>query len=399
MVASEALFQSTSSCITEQHVKAALDDLHYGSRNWLCNPLEGLELIEDAIIASTLPVSPFSRTYLLSQILISMISEELCCCRRAQGTYVIPASETSHKAALEAIAKDAKTGCAELLIWNWLYYHYVRVDFDISPNVFCRIASINQRSLQRYRQCGIRRLVFRLIEREQLIRKKTQKRQLYAQLPRVSLTPLFSRQAELHWFENRVHCGQPISMQVIGGQGIGKTVFVQKAVRHLIETDSIELLFWFDKPTSVRAIEQRLAIFIQEQGLFISVREFVQCRKIAVIIDGMDTLSNELERLEDLLDDLDSAMIFLTSRVPISLRNMSGHIILPELERSEAEQFIRSLISNWHYRYFEQLNSDDLEAILEQTRGNPRLIEKAVWKLQAQRVSEDNSGKLLTVFG
>ena len=296
MVASKVLFQSPSPCISEQSVKAALDNMLYGSRFRLCNPLEELRLVEEAVIDSTLPLSSFKRPYVLSQILISMITEELCRCRRAKGVHCDPASESSYDAALEALAGDVKAGSAELLVWSWLYYHYVRVDLDLSANVFCQIASINQRTLQRYRQHGIRRLAFRLIEREHIVRKNARRRHLYALLPSITPVRLFGRDDELQ-LADKLCTDLPQHIQVVGGKGVGKTAFVQSAIRSLIDNDRIEFLLWLDMPASVREIRHRLAIFLHEQSVCIPVREFAQCQRTAIVLDGIESLCNDLDGL------------------------------------------------------------------------------------------------------
>jgi hypothetical protein len=384
MVASTLLIETLSPSISEQSVKAALDDMLYGSRIRLCNPLEELQLIEEAVIDATLPLSPFKRPYLLSQILISMITDELCKCRRVTAAHSNPVSETSYEAALEALASDVKIGRGELLSWNWLYYHYVRVDFDVSINVFCRIATINRRTLLRYQQHGIRRLAFRLIERERIVRENRRRRLLYTQLPSIMPSVLFGRDDEFQFvdqFADRL----PQHIQVGGATGVGKTAFVQSVIRSLINSERIEFLLWLGTPTSIREIRQRLTILIQEQGGRISIREFVRCRRIAVVLDGIEALGNDLDGLESILDDLGCAVVFLTSCVPIPIRNLMGYIVLSELALSEAEQFIRTLLSNWHYRRAELLTAEDVDAIWEQTRGNPRAIEQAVYQLQIQR--------------
>src|SRR5664279_5060404 len=188
IVASMALHSTIPTFISEESVKAALDALRYGSRSRLplSNPLEYLLLVDQALMNPVLPHGTSNRRYVLADILISLITDELAKHRRAIGTpdEVI----VSREHAIATIAREAKNANPELLGWSWMYFHYVRVELDISIRLFCRLACIDARTLQRYKEHAVVRLMFRLIDRERVARNSHQKRRLYTMLP--TMTPL-----------------------------------------------------------------------------------------------------------------------------------------------------------------------------------------------------------------
>src|SRR5262249_19346885 len=157
---------------------------------------------------------------------------------------------------------DIKTGSRELVAWCWLYYRYVRVDFDISTTSFCRIAGINERTLLRYSNYGIHQLVVRLIKHEQVARTIHRKRHLFSQIPSIGPKILFVRDAELQFVRKSLRCLPIPPIQVIGADGVGKTAFIQRTVRALIEQGEIEFLLWLDAPTSIDIVYRYITEFL-----------------------------------------------------------------------------------------------------------------------------------------
>lgn len=377
MVASQVTPSKPSGYISEATVLAALDGLISGSRSQLSNPLESLVLVEEVLMDASMPASKSIRSYGLAEVLISLISEELAKYRCAVGMPHVEDIRT-RRDAQEVIACDASTGNAELIGWSWLYFHYVRVEFDITCNLFCLAAYIDQRTLRRYRGQAVHRLVFRLIDREREARNRHRQRFLLAQIPSVLLPYLYGRESHLKTLHQLARCLDAGFIQIVGQSGVGKTVLVQSVVRSLIAENSFDDVIWLEASTSIDDIIQSLKSFLRESELHGSLRDVLQCRRVVFVIDGIDQLGHEPECFERLLSDLHGASIFLTSRTPFPMRNVRSYVVLSELSENDAKRMIRSCLDRWHVQQSDSPVEEDIHALWEHTGGNPHQIEQAV---------------------
>lgn len=163
------LDETDSSNISQKTVKAALDSLLYCSQPRASIPLEQSLPVDQFMADKRIPLSDDHRTYALNSLLVLLITDELLRYRRALE---IPSREDERTLSevKEAISLDAKMESPQLMWWSWLYYHFVRVEFNISLAEFIRIACIEERTVRRYQERGIRRLTQLLIDKEQAIR-------------------------------------------------------------------------------------------------------------------------------------------------------------------------------------------------------------------------------------
>ena len=106
------------------------------------------------------------------------------------------------------------------------------------------------------------------------------------------------------------------------------------------------------------------------------------------MFDGVESLCYEVDRLQQLVDTLSPAVVFLSSRCPLPLRSIIAYVHLLGLCESDARFLIRSLLERWHFQYFEQPTRDDVAYIWEQAGGNPGSIERAVLQFQMERTHE-----------
>jgi hypothetical protein len=366
-------------CISEATVKIALDAL----RAQASSSLEHLLLVDEVLMDSAFPPSANCRSYALSHLLSAVITEELDRRRQAFGSHSAALSN-SLEVAKQAIRRDEQLSSPEVLGWNWLYYHYVRVDLDISRDRFCQLASIDLRTLHRYQQSAVRRLTACLMEREWHIRKEWHRRRLYTRLPTVTPSSFYGREDVLKQVSEMYGHSRLHQFQVFGEVGIGKTAFVQKAVRSLIDSGSIDELIWLDAPVSRHGIQHHLQQVLKDLGGIVSMREYTQSHRVAFVFDGLDSWEEGSQTLETLLSDLGAAIVFLTSLDPLPLTTQMGYIALSELSAPDANHLIRGLLNAWHVPCFEP-TSMDVQAIWEQVGGNPRLIMQAVFDFQSQQ--------------
>src|SRR5687768_17550246 len=123
--------------ISLESVKAALNSLLYSSGTHEPNPLENILLVRQLAAHPVIPQGTQKSSYALHFLLTSIISEELDKHRRALSIPV--GNEQMFTDAENAIVRDARTSNRELLSWSWLYYHFVRVEFNISTKNFIQI--------------------------------------------------------------------------------------------------------------------------------------------------------------------------------------------------------------------------------------------------------------------
>jgi hypothetical protein len=157
--------------VTQENVKAALDSMLYASEGENATPLENTWLVDQVIGHLEIPPTMDHRTFALHTLLISLITGALERHRQAFDI-VMPGSETSLSDVWEAIRLDVKTSNPELIAWSWLYYRFVRVEFNISPDDFCRINYFDKRTLRRYQHHAIWRLTQQLIAKEFALRRR-----------------------------------------------------------------------------------------------------------------------------------------------------------------------------------------------------------------------------------
>lgn len=163
--------RNNTTYITQELVKIALNSLLYSTQRCLHSPLEDIGLVDQLIMKWGLPPCDSNRTYALHCLLTSLIQEELL---RHRHAFDFPANgnENSISEVRATIAQDAHMSSPELLSWSWLYYRFVRVEFNISPKDFIKIAFIDERTLRRYQNHGVWRLTHCLIAREQIVQEE-----------------------------------------------------------------------------------------------------------------------------------------------------------------------------------------------------------------------------------
>lgn len=152
--------------ITEARVQQALNALYNGSLE--DTALIDLHLVDVLHREMHMPDALPARVYTRNHILIQQISERFQMLRAVLGLSLPDESDTLTDV-LGAIQRDAQTRNAELLAWSWLYYHFVRVDLQITSTLFSQAAGITTRTLRRYQQRSIARLTLHLIDQEHRI--------------------------------------------------------------------------------------------------------------------------------------------------------------------------------------------------------------------------------------
>jgi hypothetical protein len=154
--------------ISRKNVKAALNSLLYSTGLPKPNPLENIVLVQQLASDPATLLGSHNSGYALHLLLTSIIAEELARHRRALA---IPVEDGQTLTDVRnAIIRDTRAVNPELMSWSWLYYRFVRVEFNISAKDFSQMAFIEERTLRRYQNHAIWRLTQYLMAREHLVR-------------------------------------------------------------------------------------------------------------------------------------------------------------------------------------------------------------------------------------
>lgn len=367
--------------ISHDEVHRALDKLIYTASDPPPSALTHLQLVNDVLDEPAMPASRHARQFALNIILTDAIHQAFTGCHQALHLPEIPLAATQAEA-LAAISADAQANHAELMGWNWLYYRYVRPELNITPDRFSRAAHMDSRTLRRYQRHTILRLTLRLIEWERQARQERHQRRLYARLPLPVPTPLFGREAALWHVQHLLAGRQPI--QVNGFAGSGKTSLMQEAVRQQIDAGAVDYLIWLDHAPTMAHVQHHLQQMLPLKAGFASLRECAARYQLVVVLDGIQALLAERARLDALLGDLSTEVVYLADREYCALPNVLGHVTLLEFDRETTQAFVRwlfeqdNVLAAWYDR------QDVMDMIWEQTRGNPRHIKQALCELRQE---------------
>lgn len=366
--------------ICAKAVRNALDALLYTSVDRRGSPLEKLLLVDEFLANPDLPDTPHKREFAIHHLLTSLIVDELVRHREVYD-FKPPDIQCTMASANSEIAQDALTNNQELIGWSWLYYHYVRVDLNITPSDFSELALIDRRTLRRYQLHTIKRLTQRLYDMEWKISEKYRQRRLATELPVMIPIPLFGRENEsqrvLHMLANL----RPAHIQITGEYGIGKSTFAQEIIRQQIENQRVDYLIWLNHPRSIKEIREILATRLNYEATNSTLRHYLTEKRIVIVVDDGKELVKQTDALADLLDDLSAGTVFLINHHYHFLRNIKGHISLKELSDDATELLIRDSVARNFHGEAGSISQGDIQAIQASANGHPMAIMEAIHAL------------------
>ncbi|MEP7292517.1 MAG: tetratricopeptide repeat protein, partial [Chloroflexota bacterium] len=210
-------------------------------------------------------------------------------------------------------------------------------------------------------------LTARLIDAEKTARRAQLDRRLYAALPYSVPVRLAGRAELLRAAEERLMTISPRHLLVTGGQGIGKTMFVQELIRRQIASETLDSLVWIDEPRSAEYARQRITEALLRESGEISLRDYVLMYDVAVVIDGMGAAAADWTEFNELLRDLGAALVVVVNQSYVPVEGVEAHIALPELDEQTAEALLRDLLRGNSMQY----SSEIAHALYEHSGGNP----------------------------
>lgn len=374
--------------ISVQCVRETLDALLYSSKAAQINALHTLTVVDEFLAQPDFPPFENARNFALSNVLTLLITQEF-----QQLRYKLnlspPSPDASIQSETENIRRDGKTEAAHLLTWAYLYYRYVRVDLNISPDDYANLVQLDKRTLRRYLTRGFEALTEKLVIEEWKARSRSRQRRLYSSLPIIPTVKLFGRDAVFEQFYYAYHKGQRLFL-ITGTVGSGKSVFTQELVRRLIENPSepvVEHVVWINTPVSGDALMAEIYEKVSPHAETLDIRDNFLLYRTIIVIENLSYLSTP--ELEKTLAYLSSAEIILTNDVSIETALPLVHLPLHDLDYQDARAYIK-----WLYDFKNQqpepANTDFIEDIYAQVGGNPLAI-----KLMVNTLETDSSGSHL----
>lgn len=365
--------------ISQENVRAALERLVYTSSEKGDHPLLFLLLIDQFLTNPNLPPLQDAREFALRHILTTLITEEFLNLR-AVGEEMPNMLDTPLD---EVLAAEVQTQSPELIGWGWLYYRYIRVDLDVSPESFSRVSHVDERTLRRYQQHAIKRLTDRLTYMEWQARIEQRKLRLYRELPNGVGRSIIGRGDILEHLEGLVKERFPQKFFLTAAAGVGKTFLAEAFLMRLIDNNAVDQIVWIQRPDSAEFVRQILSERLLSETREISLIEHLLLYRVVVILDEVSPLLKKSDGFASLLAELSSALVLLIGQYFSPLPDVV-HLTLPELTQQDAEIFFQSLLKKSAYT---DERTPEFQIAWQQVGGNPLALQLILqnWRFYEQQ--------------
>lgn len=300
--------------ITPEIVRQTLDALVTFSPPSQPSPLEFLFIVELYLVEHDLSFTATSRQYALGNVLTTVISTEYQ--RQRQILDMPPTSDNfNYKLVIDEIKNDAELNNSELLGWSLLYFRYVVSSFHISNQDYAAAINVDERTLRRYQHAAVLKLTHELVKLEADLREKLWRKRLLLQLPRRGMVEIIGREVELNAVKKIFSDVQTPHILVSGAVGVGKSTFVEFALKHFIDFDQrfFDQIVWIDKPLSIQFVEHILHEQLLSENSKVSVSEYFLLKRTVVILDDVGELQKSSHSLNDMLISLSNVILLITS--------------------------------------------------------------------------------------
>lgn len=364
---------SSKPYISQASVADALDALIYPSKPAAPNPLERLLLVELSTLDAALPHGELTREYALHHLLLRLITDEYT--SACDALHVSPPAPGERQAAAAARITDAALRRNPyLLMWTLLYYRYVRVDLNFTPETVRPLVSFSDRSVRRYYQYALRLLTRRLTEAEWKARREHTRQRLAAALPIRAGERLVGRDQQLDALLERLSENRQGVLHVTGTRGIGKTAFVTTLLQRLIEWEKVDRIVWIDSPLTTSYVLHGIEQDVLEPDSPLTLKDYLLRERLVVVLDDADVLLEQAEFAEFLHVLRGATVIPVTSSFMLRSETIA-HVVLPPLDEDAAYQLIHDTLS----AHMSDMTFEDVALWLwEHIGGNPDALKTAI---------------------
>ncbi len=358
--------------ISGESVRIALESILFKGKQE--SALLYLTLVDQFLSDADLPPIERPREYALHNILTTIIAQELTTHR--QIFQLDPPAEADEITVVhEQILLDGQQQVPDLIGWSMLYYRYVRVDLNISSKQYVQIANQNERNLRRYQATIINeRLPHILADTEWQARSWRRQLRLHSVLPSVQVSHFVGRQHIMQQAQQALNNMRPQHILITGAKGIGKTTFVEMLIRQMIDSDMLDHVVWIESPRSPDHIMHVLHQELLHEETKFTVKDFMLINRVTVVLDDLSFIAHELNRLQQLWQELSSAVVVTTHLVYLPLSSDFRHLVLSELSRESAMNLIKLMRSEQPTDNVENYADE----VWRRVKGNPFAIKMMV---------------------
>lgn len=296
--------------ISSESVQAILDTLIYPSRvKKTSNSLHYLMLVDQILHNPLTPKAPHQRLYILQNILVGLIQEQLFALRSSSSD---TSNEGTYDEACQAIIKDSHSRSAETIMWSILNYLYVQVNLGFTTKSLAITLNVDERSIRRYRQDGLLLLTKMLWEHEIKARKTFRYQHIANQLLSETSESLYEREEHINDMLEVLASNELSVIYITGSKGIGKTAFLKHSIHAMLEVLNVDDLIWLSSPkdieSTITAIEDR---FLRDKST--SIENIFSLFTCVIIIDDADALLQHPVKWNIFLERMKSAKILFSA--------------------------------------------------------------------------------------
>ena len=380
--------------IDEAAVRIALDRLRQG-RPLDDSPLRRLIWVREQIGAAA-GRSSIQVDVALFDTLTAVISERLAELRHLEQ---LPSSNpASQKQAWDAIRADFARGNAELEAWSFLYYRYVKIDFDWQVQQIEAELGMSERNLRRRMQHGIRRLAETISRRETEARRRNQRLWLEMKLPPAA-SVLVGAEDEVGQIGDLLNGdGRTAGVMAIGPGGIGKTAICREAALRVLKAGSFSNVIWLclDEPTPYQMLIALIALDFNFQqvgeqelvSLEAALRLPLERTPTLVVIDDADLLLDPADSIPRLARLIAPGRLLLTGRKQPPAEVPLQMVQIKPLNHAAFSQLIKRVARDRRARAA-AITPETLDVLYATLGGNPlagRLVASQLGVLPLNRI-------------
>ena len=369
---------SQSIYISDASVQAALDTFRFTATKKSFQAICTLSIVDEWLINPDVPPIDRAREVAVQELLTSIVKQQLEQQLRILNVDQLNLPETRVDA-LELIQNLSTPHASTLNDWLFLYFHYIRSDLDISLEQFADAISLDPRSVRRNRKKIITRFKQLIISKEIAVRQKYRKQRLLTTLP-FKNSPFVGYQSEIEQLHHLLEADTCRRIIVAGDSGLGKTRFIQKILRDLIEDDCLESIIWINKPPSVQYIYDRLYEELIPENTALAIRQIMFEYRTVIVLDQINRLQNSAE-WEVLLNDLSYGLVFISTSTYLRLEIGDVYVQMRPLTKEESYEFIDISIQ-FDTDVVVKRVLDKIDTIYNFAKGYPSLLLYAVKRVR-----------------